>query len=478
MSNLQYNTTELTLTNDDIVINKPLLIGDDVRVADINVGNTLRVYGNQNAAAGYIQFGNADGKALGRTGAGDLTWNGNTLLTAGGFLNGDIQLYNGTGDSPGLVLNAHDYNTWTNDNWNGIWRVYRGAGVTPLAIDTSDVLTSHGNTVWHAGNVSFDPGNTPNTAVYRNGYGNFSANDVVLAGTLYLQPNLGSIKTNTGLELLLHNNDYMSLGYGMNYIRTFRPFVLNNNSATAPEVQFHTSGYNNWAIDAYNGQLRIFQNGDSFHRIILEDKSLGGVLLPNTYNITTTNSPNVYIHSNGKLHRQSSSLKYKKDVEDINSSYVERFFDNARPVFYRAKESLDNPIDWGYWGFIAEEVAEYDKRLVFWRYDGENVEVVETKLDHPAEPERTETVKEEVIGEDGTKSIVEKEIVIPAKEATYKEYTTTKFVEDRDKPMIAEGVQYDRITVLLTSKVQSQQKEIKSLRSELDELKLLIKGLV
>lgn len=38
---------------------------------------------------------------------------------------------------------------------------------------------------------------------------------------------------------------------------------------------------------------------------------------------------------------------------------------NARPVFYRSKCAAD-PKDWSYWGFIAEELAEIDPRLVRW----------------------------------------------------------------------------------------------------------------
>ncbi len=329
--------------------------------------------------------------------------------------------------------------------------------------------------VYTSANLGISQFNLANTVVKRDGSGNFNASDIVLSGCLYLPQNTSGIKTNTGKELLWHNNDYMSLGYGMNYTKTFKPFLFHNDTGDSPEIVFGSTGYYDWQMDVASGNFRLMQNWVDRFKI---DNSNGITYIPGAWNNTTTNGANLYVSSTGALLRVASSIKYKKDIEDIDNSYVENFFNNARPIFYRAKESIDNPIDWGYWGFIAEEVAEYDKRLVFWRYDGETKEVVETKLDHPAEPERTEIVKEEVTGEDGTKSIVEKEIVIPAKEATYKEYTTTKFVEDRDKPMIAEGVQYDRITVLLTAKVQEQDKEIKSLREELDELKLIVKGLI
>lgn len=158
------STLTLTDSNGDITANKfratsngngqAFQVGNDTWIGDVNVANTMRVSGLSNTEAGYIQFGNStDGKSLGRTSTGALTWGGNALLTAsGGYINGDIILCNGTNDSAGLVLNADGYNTWVNDNWNGTWRVYRGAGVTPLSIDTSDVLRSHGNKIWHEGN--------------------------------------------------------------------------------------------------------------------------------------------------------------------------------------------------------------------------------------------------------------------------------------------------------------------------------------
>jgi hypothetical protein len=58
-------------------------IGDDSWIGDINVANTFRVQGVQNAAAGYICFGNGDTTALGRTGTGALTYGGNTVIHSG-----------------------------------------------------------------------------------------------------------------------------------------------------------------------------------------------------------------------------------------------------------------------------------------------------------------------------------------------------------------------------------------------------------
>ena len=105
------------------------------------------------------------------------------------------------------------------------------------------------------------------------------------------------------------------------------------------------------------------------------------------FNNTTGSGANVHTSSDGTLYRSTSSIKYKKDVETIEDSYSDALL-NARPVWYRAKES-DGTYDpnWGYYGFIAEEIAEIDPRLVFWKTHeigkDENNNQTTTKLEEP-----------------------------------------------------------------------------------------------
>ena len=106
-----------------------------------------------------------------------------------------------------------------------------------------------------------------------------------------------------------------------------------------------------------------------------------------TYNATSGSSGNVGISSSGKFYRSTSSGKYKTNVETIEDTYADALL-NCRPVWYRSLCADDNP-EHGYWGFIAEEVAEIDPRLVYWKtadvsYD-ENGSFVETACD--PEPE-------------------------------------------------------------------------------------------
>ena len=85
---------------------------------------------------------------------------------------------------------------------------------------------------------------------------------------------------------------------------------------------------------------------------------------------TTASASNVFINSvSGIMLRSTSSIKYKTDVEDAKLSYSESLVFNSRPVWYRSLSESD-PSEYSYWGFIAEEVAEIDPRMVHWGDDG------------------------------------------------------------------------------------------------------------
>ena len=106
------------------------------------------------------------------------------------------------------------------------------------------------------------------------------------------------------------------------------------------------------------------------------------------YGRTTSSGANMNIDSAGFIRRSTSSAKYKTNVETIEDSYSQAILD-CRPVWYRSISDGDNP-QWGWWGFIAEEVAEIDPRLVQWKTTkterNENNEIVDIVLDNP-EPE-------------------------------------------------------------------------------------------
>jgi hypothetical protein len=80
--------TKLSLTGGTMtgVITTPngthgIIIGDDSRLADRNVGNTLFLEGVQNTDRGYINFSQTTGNQLGAINGGALTWRGANLST-------------------------------------------------------------------------------------------------------------------------------------------------------------------------------------------------------------------------------------------------------------------------------------------------------------------------------------------------------------------------------------------------------------
>lgn len=104
------------------------------------------------------------------------------------------------------------------------------------------------------------------------------------------------------------------------------------------------------------------------------------------YNNTTASAANLFVSSGGLFQRSTSSAKYKTDIEDLQDAYADKIL-SVRPVWYRSTCTNDNP-DWGWWGFIAEEVAEIDPRLVHWRteqtrFNEETQQSITEKLETP-----------------------------------------------------------------------------------------------
>jgi len=142
---------------------------------------------------------------------------------------------------------------------------------------------------------------------------------------------------------------------------------------------------------------------------------------------TTASAANAYLDgsADNQLYRSTSSIRYKKDIEDIDAEYSENAL-NLRPVWYRSKADGDNS-KWSWYGLIAEEVAEIDPRLVHWSYADDSYEV------------------EEVDG-------------------------VIKKTPKPDAEMIPDGVQYERLSVLLLDLVKKQSAQIEALEARIEAL--------
>ena len=157
--------------------------------------------------------------------------------------------------------------------------------------------------------------------------------------------------------------------------------------------------------------------------------SSGKLTVPGVYSGTTTGGGPVYVESDGDLLRYTSSLKYKTDVETIEDARADAIL-NCRPVWYRSKCENDiktegsEKSDWGWYGFIAEEVAEIEPRLVNW------------------------ATKDGVKQEDGSVESVERD------PADYE----------------AEGVRYENFVPLLVNLVKRQKATITAQQAQIDDL--------
>ena len=111
----------------------------------------------------------------------------------------------------------------------------------------------------------------------------------------------------------------------------------------------------------------------------------GDFILPDLYNRTSASGRSVLIQSNGLLVASTSSIRYKTSVEPIDENYSTALL-KLQPVWYRSTCKGDNP-EFSYWGFIAEDVAKVDPRLVIWGTEksvvDENCERKIVKLTEP-----------------------------------------------------------------------------------------------
>jgi hypothetical protein len=113
--------------------------------------------------------------------------------------------------------------------------------------------------------------------------------------------------------------------------------------------------------------------------------STGLLYCPGVYNSTTGVGANVVVQSDGKIERSTSSAKYKTNVETLEDKYADALL-GCRPVWYRSLCASDNP-NHGFWGFIAEEVAAIDPRLVHWKTVEVSYDEKGSAVETPCNPE-------------------------------------------------------------------------------------------
>jgi hypothetical protein len=206
----------------------------------------------------------------------------------------------------------------------------------------------------------------------------------------------GSSAQNGSLRFITSGGTYTPLTLNANGTSTFGSTIsgtslsLTSNitqTSAAPQHIFRETGttYGNttWAIVRDGDTISLRWNNAAPYALTSQTSSggsvanvqlKGGQLIIDgnnaldaicVYNTTTSGGANVNVASTGLVRRSTSSAKYKTNVETIEDSYSDALL-NCRPVYYRSTCENDNP-NYGWWGFIAEEVAEIDPRLVYYK---------------------------------------------------------------------------------------------------------------
>ncbi|MCV0426195.1 MAG: hypothetical protein K5905_12030 [Roseibium sp.] len=154
----------------------------------------------------------------------------------------------------------------------------------------------------------------------------------------------------------------------------------------------------------------------------------GTLQVSGIYNNTTASSANVYVDSGGNLKRSTSTMALKSEVSGAAADKMLAFVMAARPFSYKSLASGDDPA-FIHWGLAAEELALLDPAFVHWK------------------THKTEAKKRLVISEDGTE--------------VEEDYLETTALESP----VADGIQYERLTVPLIAVAQHHQRAIETLSS-------------
>lgn len=395
---LQYGSTGMYI-RDPSGNYKVEFTGNNIKVWS---GNWLTAYGNN---AGPNEFNTAFG------------------LGALSHINNITEHNTAIGSGAGFHLQSGSYNTF----------VGRAAGYWPAATNTG--VDKGGNTFVGAyAGFQLDTSGTVDRA---------DANTVV--GSFSLKPPGGANAAHTFRALgntVIGNNTLANCTPG-----GFGGELYENNVMIGRFAGNNlTAGANNCIYIGYNvvGSSTTNNNYCRIGNSSLADVQFGnGGAFPSTGSAANV----VYGTGSGRMFVSTSSLRYKKDIENVQDSFSENIIYQSRPIWYKSADAYaekvkdDFPVNWSYWGFIAEEIAEIDPRLVTWSYLPEDYEEYVCFVD----PRTGEEVKDKRIKEGAIK--------------------------------VPDGINYDRFTVHLVKVAQKQKQEIDNLKTIITNLENRISAL-
>jgi hypothetical protein len=334
----------------EIVVTSAMIKDGTIVNADINASAAIAHTKLANITAGSVLLGNASNVPTATALSGDVTVSdaGVTAIGSGVIVDADV---NASADIAGTKINP-DFGS--------------------QALSTTGLISANGKVSFPLGTAalpSLFPGTDTNTGIYSPGADQVAisingtetcriANEEGLSINTF-SANPGVDNTNVGIQLRTNGAFRASAG-------TFHSFNRNAVSrSNQPILEYRLEGSLVGTIRDYNSGDGIGFVADGTEKLYLEGDQVRSETI---YAATSVSAANIFINSVGRMMQSTSSLKYKKDVEDLDPTYSYKVLNELRPVWYRAKERPDmdedaRPTD-SYWGLIAEEVHEVDPRLV------------------------------------------------------------------------------------------------------------------
>lgn len=243
-----------------------------------------------------------------------------------------------------LAYSAAGAIAWT--DITGKPTTYAGYGLTAAALTKTDDT-----------NVTMTLGGSPSTAL-------IAATSITLgwSGTLAVARGGTGASTATAAR--------GALGIGNIALQGDTGLVLTD--ATLPRYSLVRSGVGTWhignqTVGGTTNTIQISWNSTS----VLELTTANAATFRGTLSIaghgTTASGANAFIDSTtGLLSRSTSSLAYKRDVEDLDPALADALL-ALTPIWYRSAIDSDRQ-DWSWIGVSAEELAAIEPRLVHWGY--------------------------------------------------------------------------------------------------------------
>ena len=315
-------------------------------------GNRLRV--ENTTATGYAQFSGIAG-----TSSGSLEVYGQSFSTSGAAVASGTALF---GESSGGLSIAATHAS-------GAIRFYSGGSTLRAGVSASGSL-------W----AGTDPGSAYTTGdVVASRSSTTGIVGLGTDGTVYLYRSASATTSLVGTDLSIAATKKLYLdGGGDTYINENASNTVRIWAGGAASMDFYSTGVglqptsklfldggsDTYLIESAANEVSIYVGGNQELRL-----DTGTLLVPNVYSDTTGSAANVFVDTNGRISRSTSSLRYKHAVETLDTADAHAAVMAMRPVTYRGTTDADQR---RFVGFIAEEMQQIAPLLCTYDEGGES----------------------------------------------------------------------------------------------------------